>query len=169
VQHALRAFTPDDDKALKATANTFPRSEFYDIPRTILSLGIGEAIVTVLGERGIPTPVVATRMAPPASLMGPIPASERSARVARSPLMAEFGTPIDRESAREMLLARTESAATAPAPHAGRGSVEAPTVAESVGKAINSPLARAVGRELVRGLFGVLGVSTTRRRRRRIF
>jgi DNA helicase HerA-like ATPase len=169
VQHALRAFTPDDEKALKATANTFPRSEFYDIPRTILSLGIGEALVTVLSERGTPTPVVATRMAPPASLMGPIPSTERSARVALSPLMAEYGTPVDRESAREMLLARTESAGAAPAPHAGRGSVEAPTVAESVGKAINSPLARAVGRELVRGLFGVLGVSTTSRRRRRIF
>jgi uncharacterized protein len=170
VQHALRAFTPDDEKALKATANTFPRSEFYDIPRTILALGIGEALVTVLSERGAPTPVVATRMAPPTSLMGPIPDPERSAHVARSPLMAEFGTPVDRESAREMLLARTGAAGPAPAPRAGRGgTVGAPTVAESVGKAINSPLARAVGRELVRGLFGVLGVSTTRRRRRRIF
>ena len=175
VQHALRAFTPDDEKALRATANTFPRTPFYDIPQTILGLAIGEALVTVLAEQGTPTPVVATHMAPPASLMGPIPPADRDARTHRSPLYAEYGTPVDRESAREMLLARAphvnaerapQGAAREPARGRGRAPEE-PTVAEEVGKAINSPLARAVGRELVRGLFGVLGVSTTTRRRRR--
>lgn len=174
VQHALRAFTPDDEKALKAAANTFPRSEFYDIPRTLLSLGTGEALITVLSEQGVPTPVVATRIAPPGSLMGPIPVSEREEHFRRSPLCADYATPVDRESAREMLLARAGGGEPGVPAGAARGtqkaaSVEAPNLAESVGKAINSPLGRAVGRELVRGLFGVLGVSTTTRRRRRIF
>jgi DNA helicase HerA-like ATPase len=169
VQHALRAFTPDDEKALKAAANTFPRSEFYDIPQTILSLGIGEALVTVLSERGTPTPVAATRMIPPSSLMAPIPPAERQKRIQQSPLTAQYGTPVDRESAREMLQARAQApgAAAGKGPMAARGraAAEAPTMAEAVGKAINSPLGRAVGRELVRGLFGVLGVSSGSRRR----
>src|SRR5258706_2046687 len=76
IQHALRAFTPDDEKALRATANPFPRTPYYDIPKTLTSLGIGEALVTALTPRGTPTPVVATLMAPPMSLMGPIPPEE---------------------------------------------------------------------------------------------
>jgi len=178
VQHALRAFTPDDEKALRATANTFPRSEFYDIPKTLTSLGIGEALVTVLSPRGTPTPVVATLMAPPSSLMGPIPPADLQARVLASPLHKEYATAIDRESAREVLEARAKggpapgteggAAKTAPAaPHRGAGgAAEGPDVAQQIGKALGSPLAKAVGRELVRGLFGVLGVSSPTRRRR---
>ena len=163
VQHALRAFTPDDEKALRATANTFPRSEHYDLPKTLTSLGIGEALVTVLSPRGTPTPVVATLMAPPASQMTPIPTADLQARVAASPLHAEYAKVIDRESAREVLEARARAdeggAKVAPA--------DGPDVGQQIGKALGSPLARTVGRELVRGLFGVLGVSTTTRRRRR--
>jgi hypothetical protein len=178
VQHALRAFTPDDEKALRATANTFPRSEFYDIPKTLTSLGIGEALVTVLSPRGTPTPVVATLMAPPSSLMGPIPPADLQARVLASPLHKEYATAIDRESAREVLEARakggpapgTEGGAAKigpAAPHRGAGgSAGGPDVAQQIGKALGSPLAKAVGRELVRGLFGVLGVSSPTRRRR---
>jgi len=177
VQHALRAFTPDDEKALKATANTFPRSAFYDIPQTILGLGIGEALVTVLSDQGTPTPVVATRIAPPGSLMGPMPPADRDARTRKSPLYPEYATPVDRESAREILLARAPHAAGELArggevvpggPAAGGGrAVQEPTMVDQLGKAINSPLGRAVGRELVRGLFGVLGVTATARRRTR--
>ena len=174
VQHALRAFTPDDEKALRATANTFPRSEFYDIPKTLTSLGIGEALVTVLTPRGVPTPVAATLVAPPTSLMAPIPPAELATHVARSPLQAAYGTAVDRESARETLAAHatpaTPASAAAPAEarvRVARGAAPAePTVAEQVGKALNSPLARTVAGTLVRGLFGVLGVPTTARRRR---
>ena len=173
VQHALRAFTPDDEKALRATANTFPRSEFYDIPKALTSLGIGEALVTVLTPRGVPTPVAATLLAPPASLMAPIPPAELAARVARSPLQAAYGAAVDRESARETLEARATPAAasTAPAARVARGTAPAePTMAEQVGRALNSPLARTVAGTLVRGLFGVLGVpATARRRRRRLY
>jgi DNA helicase HerA-like ATPase len=165
VQHALRAFTADDEKKLQAAANTFPRSDFYDVPKTLLSLGIGEALVTVLSEKGTPTPLVATRMIPPSSLMAPLPPAERAERIRRSPLASEYGTAVDRESAREILLARAPVAAGGEAP-APRGTPATPTVADSLAKVINSPLGRAVGRELVRGIFGVLGVSTTRRGRR---
>jgi DNA helicase HerA-like ATPase len=67
VQHALRAHTPDDERALKAAVRTFPKTSFYDLAQTLTSLGIGEAVVTVLDGRGVPTPVVATRLIPPAS------------------------------------------------------------------------------------------------------
>jgi hypothetical protein len=176
VQHALRAFTPDDEAKLRATANTFPRSTFYDIPGTLTSLGIGEALVTVLTPRGTPSPVAATLMAPPASLMKPIPPGDLDRRVKASPLWREYGEAVDRESAREVLQRRVEEAGGA----GGTGEERAPaggaaprgraaretTAAETIGKALNSPMARTVGRELVRGLFGVLGVRTAARRRR---
>ena len=66
VQHALRAFTPDDAKALKASVSTFPKSEFYDLEEVLTQLGIGEAAVTILAENGVPTPVAATRLRPAA-------------------------------------------------------------------------------------------------------
>ncbi len=76
VQHALRAFTPDDEKALRAAARTFPKTPYYDIQQTLTTLGIGEALVTVLRENGVPTPPFVTRMAPPASRMGPLTSAE---------------------------------------------------------------------------------------------
>ena len=168
VQHALRAFTPDDEKGLRATANTFPRSPFYDIPKILTSLGIGEALITVLSPRGTPTPVVATLMSPPSSLMGPIALEEIMARVRQSPLFRTYAQAIDRESAREVLQARAEERQADEAPRpARRPPGEEPTVADAVGKILKSPVAKTVGRELVRGLFGVLGVSSSTRRRRR--
>jgi DNA helicase HerA-like ATPase len=106
VQHALRAFTPDDAKALKATVSTFPRSEAYDLSTLLTSMGIGEAAVTILSERGAPTPVVWTRLRPPASLMAPLDPAEHTRIVRASPLSAEYGTPVERESAYERLLAK---------------------------------------------------------------
>ena len=79
VQHALRAFTPDDADALRKTARTFPMTEFYDVEKTITSLGTGEALVTVLTPRGVPTPLAATRLLPPDSLMAPMPPDEFAA------------------------------------------------------------------------------------------
>ena len=171
VQHALRAFTPDDEKALNATANTFPRSPYYDIPKTLTSLGIGEALVTVLGPRGTPTPVVATLLAPPRSLMGPIPAGEITERAMRSALHAEYGQAIDRESAREVLQARAEGhdGGAAPSTSAGPAARGRATAAppDAVSTILKSPVAREVAKDLVRGLFGVLGVSSGGRRRSR--
>jgi len=106
VQHALRVFTPEDAKALASTVSTFPRSKVYDLAELLPALGIGEALVTVLRENGAPTPVAWTRLRPPRSLMAQLDAAEQSRLVAASPLMAEYGQAIDRESAYERLLGR---------------------------------------------------------------
>ena len=91
VQHALRAFTPDDADALRKAARTFPTTEFYDVEKTLTSLGTGEALVTVLSPRGIPTPLAATRLLPPDSLMAPVDQATFQGLVAASPLNAKYG------------------------------------------------------------------------------
>ncbi|UCR87889.1 helicase HerA-like domain-containing protein [Mycetocola spongiae] len=109
VQHALRAFTPDDAKALKATVSTYPKSG-YDLGEVLQSLGTGEAVVTVMNEKGAPSPVAWTRLRAPQGLMDPTPAEQIDAAVAASPLLAKYGTAVDRESAREILGAKLDAA-----------------------------------------------------------
>jgi DNA helicase HerA-like ATPase len=182
VQHALRAFTPDDAKSLKATVSTFPRSG-YDLEEVLTQLGIGEAVVTVLSETGAPTPVAWTRMQPPRSLMAQMDPAQQQAVVAASTLQAEYGTPVDRDSAYERLLTRlapppaaaapsTPAAAPAPAQPSRAATPREPARAESaLGGIFSSPVfksfarsaASAAGREITRSLFG----TSTRRRRRR--
>jgi uncharacterized protein len=171
VQHALRAFTPDDARALKATVSTFPTSG-YDLGALLTQLGIGEAVVTVLSERGAPTPVAWTRLRAPSSLMGPSDPAMMEAQVKASPLDAQYGAVVDRDSAYERLAARlapppappaaAPSAAPAPAPTApARAGRPEPTAAEEVAK-VATPVVKAVavaaaatlGREIMRGLFG---------------
>jgi DNA helicase HerA-like ATPase len=180
VQHALRAHTPNDDVALRATVRTFPKTAFYDLEETLTSLGIGEAVVTGLDARGAPTPVVATRLIPPASRMAPLTPEELQADLRESSLLVEYGTPVDRESAREMLaerMSRTEPAPAESAPPPARGRGGTGMTAGKLGKvaggavigALTSTIGRTIGREVVRGLFGLLGAkpprSTTRRSR----
>jgi hypothetical protein len=166
IQHALRAHTPDDDKALKATVRTFPKTDFYDLEETLTSLGIGEAVVTVLNQRGVPTPVVAARLIPPASRMAPLSPEELQADVRESELLAEYGEPVDRDSAREMLAARMERTSpqgekteAAPRP----ASRPRKTLAQVAAGALSTSIARTVGREVVRGIFGLLGAKPPRR------
>ena len=163
VQHALRAHTPDDDTALKATVRTFPKTGFYDLEETLTSLGIGEAVVTVLDVRGSPTPVVATRLIPPASRMGPLTPDELQADIRQSDFLGEYGQAVDRESARERLAARV-----APT----RGAKEAPGVMQTIGNAALKTLTSPVTlRALARGVLGVIagkalrgGISRSRSR-----
>jgi hypothetical protein len=119
VQHALRAFTPEDADALRKTARTFPMTEFYDVERTITSLGIGEGLVTVLSPRGIPTPLAATRLLPPDSRMAALDAADLQARIAGSMLHAKYGTTVDPQSAHEIITARIAAARAAAAQQAG--------------------------------------------------
>ena len=114
VQHQLRAFTPDDAKALKATVSTYPRSG-YDLAEVLQSLGTGEAVVTVMNEKGAPSPVAWTRLRAPQGSMSPAPESQVDATVTASPLQARYGTPLDRDSAREMLARKLDAAAAADA------------------------------------------------------
>jgi len=115
VQHALRAFTPDDADALRKTARTFPVTRHYEVEQTITSLGIGEAFVTVLSPKGVPTPLAATRLLPPDSRMAPLTPEEQAQVVATSPLQARYGAAVDRESAHEIITARLATARQAAA------------------------------------------------------
>ena len=177
VQHALRAFTPDDEKNLRAASRTFPRTEFYDVQATLTTLGIGEAMVVTLQPNGAPTPPFISRMIPPQSRMGPLTDGEMAQRLS-TPQVKKYATAIDRESAREMLVKRlAESAAqeaeAAPAPKKGRAaapdegneSVLGQIVNSSVGRSVLRTAAVAVTGTLVRGVLGAL-VGGTRRRRR---
>jgi DNA helicase HerA-like ATPase len=112
IQHQLRAFTPEDAKALSAAVSTYPTSP-YDLADVLTSLGTGEAVVTVMNEKGAPSPVAWTRLRAPLALMSPTPEAEMRASVLASPLQARYGTPVDRQSARELLAARLEAATAA--------------------------------------------------------
>ena len=106
IQHALRAFTPDDQKALTKTVRTYPKTKDYDLEKALTSLGIGEAIVTVLSERGAPTPVAWTRMRSPRSLMATIGGRDHRGGAAASRCTPSTAQTVDRESAYEKLTAK---------------------------------------------------------------
>ena len=125
VQHALRAFTPDDADALRKTARTFPMTEFYDVEKTITSLGTGEALVTVLSPKGVPTPLAATRLLAPDSLMAPLDAVQFQGRIATSPFQAKYGATVDRDSAYERITAKIAAARAASAAAATDAAVRA--------------------------------------------
>ncbi|MGJ9423036.1 helicase HerA-like domain-containing protein [Aeromicrobium sp. CF3.5] len=110
VQHQLRSHTPDDAKALKATVSTYPTSS-YKLGEVLQQLAIGEAIVTVMNDKGAPTPVAWTRVRAPQGSMDPTPAAAMEATVAASPLQAKYGTAIDPESAAEALARATAATA----------------------------------------------------------
>lgn len=163
IQHALRAFTPDDAKALRATVSTFPRSEFYDLEELLTQVGIGEAAVTILSESGVPTPVAHTRMRAPLSRMGP--ADDVAGPASASPLAPKYGVEVDRASAHEMLAARLERSqepSPAPRPPARRTRERARPEAtpaggpEAIGKFLRSRQGKKLQREVVRGVFGLL-------------
>ncbi|MFC0532912.1 helicase HerA-like domain-containing protein [Phytohabitans kaempferiae] len=183
VQHALRAYTPDDAKALKATASTFPRSA-YDLEEVLTQLGTGEAVVTVLAENGAPTPVAWTRLCAPRSLMGAADAEAMAAAVRGSSLYAKYAEPVDRESAYEKLAARLAPPSTggypqgSPAPdappaqsypqaeRAPRREKEEPSMVEKVlgssaTKSFLRAAATAAGAAVARQVFG-----TAKRRKR---
>jgi uncharacterized protein len=159
VQHALRAFTPDDAKALKAAASTYPTSEFYDVEKLLTSVGIGEAAVTILSEDGVPTPVVHTRLRAPASRIGPADDVDGAAKA--SNLFAKYGTRTEAESAREKLegrLAKAQEPAPAPAPKPRRArKAPAPSGGlDELGDFLNSRQGKALERTVMRGVFGML-------------
>ncbi|MBH0777040.1 helicase HerA-like domain-containing protein [Nocardia bovistercoris] len=168
IQHALRAFTPDDQKALTKTVRTFPKTSVYDLEEALTSLGTGEAVVTVLSETGAPTPVAWTRIRPPRSLMDTIGTEAIKSAALSSPLAGKYARTIDRESAYEILTAKIEAAAppdhAPPPPGRSDTAPEQDSAAERIMRnpAVKSFLrsaASAAGREISRSLFG------TRRRR----
>jgi hypothetical protein len=115
VQHALRAFTPDDLKVVKATAETFPVTEFYEVEQELTQLGIGEALVTGLSPKGVPMPTARTMMRPPMSLMAQLDPAAFSAVVAASTIAGKYAADANPTSAEEMLRP-APAAAPSPAP-----------------------------------------------------
>jgi DNA helicase HerA-like ATPase len=170
VQHALRAFTPDDEKALSAAVKTYPKSDFYDLKETLTQLGTGEAVVTILNEKGVPTPVVASRLPGPRASMDS--AGDVTPVATASPLFTKYGTRIDNQSARELLAARVEQKVDQAAEDAPPATeTEAPKKpgkkakesagaladgAEALGKVLNSREGKKLQRNLVRNVLGML-------------
>jgi DNA helicase HerA-like ATPase len=172
VQHALRAFTPRDQKAVKAAAQTFRERPGVDTATAILELGVGEALVSFLDAKGTPVPVERARVVPPRTRLGPLDASERLGMINKSPLSGVYDEAIDRESAYEKLKAAKApparqggiagtlgtifgGGATRPAP---RGRVQPKSfgeqIATSVARSVASSVGRQIGTRIVRGILG---------------
>ncbi|WP_111268020.1 helicase HerA-like domain-containing protein [Marilutibacter maris] len=177
VQHALRAYTPRDQKAVRTAAETFVANPALDVVETISRLGTGEALVSTLQDKGVPMPVEHTLIAPPRCRMGAITEAERARVRAGSPVGAKYDTPVDRESAAEMLAAKAQAAAgQAKAPPARRredddaeeggfgqaikdavfGTKRRQGMVETMAKQTARTVGSRIGQQIVRGLLGGL-------------
>jgi uncharacterized protein len=181
VQHALRAITPKDAAAIDKTVQTYPVTEVYDLATALTSLGVGEAVVTVLSPDGVPTPVAWTRLYPPESRMAPADPATLQAAVAGSAIHPRYAQPVDPDSAYERLTARLQQAEAqveagkrpesapasppapepepdrprarrAPAPQAGVDTHDLIQMGKMALRFMNTP----AGREIQRSIFGVL-------------
>lgn len=169
VQHALRAFTANDRKAIKQTAENYPLSDFYKTDELLTQIGIGEALITCLNEKGTPTPLAAIMLVSPRSRMDILADAEMNDIIGQSKLARKYNQEIDNESAYEILTAKLEEAAEkseqAPPAKAGRPKAEK-SVLESV---LDSPVARQVGRTaanvITRSLLGALGLGGRSRKK----
>jgi DNA helicase HerA-like ATPase len=175
IQHALRAYTPREQKAVKTAADTFRPNPAFDTEKTITELAVGEALVSVLDLKGVPTMVERTLIRPPSGRLGAITPEERAELIKASPLYGRYDQPIDRESAYELLAARTarsaqdKTAATEPQrPPAPRPAPERPPAAsraretatdrfvKNVAGSVGRQVGNMVVRQLVRGILGGL-------------
>ena len=157
IQHALRAFTANDRQAIKKTADNYPTSQYYKTDELLTNLGIGEALVTALNEKGVPTPLVATMMRAPMSRMDVLTSDEIDAINSKSKLVKKYNEEIDRESAYEMLTKKIEEATQAAAEQEEqaptKSSKSEPSTASVVGKSVLKVVTSAT---FIRGVFGVL-------------
>lgn len=156
IQHALRAFTANDRQAIKQTADNYPSSEFYNTSELLTSLGIGEALVTALSEKGIPTPLAATMLRAPMSRMDVLTESEIQEINSKSKLVKKYSENIDRESAYEMLnkkITTIEEENTKKEETENKTTSNQPSASEVVGKSVLKVLTSAT---FIRGAFGIL-------------
>ncbi|MDX2250342.1 MAG: helicase HerA-like domain-containing protein [Bacteroidia bacterium] len=177
IQHALRAFTAKDRKAINLAVQNFPESSFYKVEELITALGIGEAFVTVLNEKGIPTPLVHTMLRAPQSRMDVLTDEEIQKIIRKSALVEKYNEEINRESAYELLNEKIveankdeqkeEMTRQQEVARQSRSSKEEPGMIEKLAKnTMVRQLGNTVARELTRGLLGVLGLGGSTRRRR---
>jgi len=173
VQHALRAFTPKDQKAVKAAADTLRPNPKLDAAQAITELAVGEALVSFLDEKGRPTVVERAFIVPPGSQLGPITAEERRGVIASSTVFGHYEKQVDRESAYEKLKGRAEALPAAPQPGTGaprgagdalrdvlfgktgpRGGKQSQGIVEAMTKSAARAIGSELGRQVLRGLFG---------------
>jgi len=178
VQHALRAFTAKDRKAIRLAAQNFPISDYYEIDELLTQMGIGEAFVTVLNEKGIPTPLVHTLLRAPQSRMDILTDTEIKNIIKVSDLYNKYNKEVDRESAHEILSEKIEAAHEEEHQEAlkkqkakgrkttSRRRKEKSTFEEILDSRASREISRTISRELTRGLLGALGIKTTSRRRK---
>ncbi|HNS17554.1 MAG TPA: DUF853 family protein [Bacteroidales bacterium] len=174
VQHALRAFTAKDRQMIKRVAQNFPISEYYETEDLLTSLGTGEALVTVLNEKGVPTPLTATLLRAPLTRMDVLRQNEIDALVSDSQLVRKYNQPLDRQSAYEIITQKLERASEEEYRKAKEAEVEkarkslkkqkeSPSVVEKLSKnTMVRQLGRTVMRELTRGILGTLGIKLRR-------
>ncbi|HFB99929.1 MAG TPA: DUF853 family protein [Phaeodactylibacter sp.] len=174
IQHALRAFTAKDRKAIKLSAQNYPDSEYYDVEELLTELGIGEALVTVLSEKGIPTPLAHTLLRAPQSRMDVLTKKEIDEILKKSVIIDKYNEVIDRESAYEILGEKIElsqekehQAELKKQQEKAKKSTSRRREKSMIEKVASSSVGKTVVRELTRGLLGALGIRTTRRRRSR--
>ena len=173
VQHALRAFTAKDRKAIRLASQNYPISEYYETDKLLTKLGIGEALVTALNEKGIPTPLVHTLLRAPQSRMDVLTDTEINTIINDSKVIKKYNEEIDRESAHEILSEKIKEAQEEEHQAELRKQKEKARKSSSrrrekstFEKVVNSSAGRTVVREVTRGILGVLGIKTTRRRRK---
>jgi len=172
VQHALRAFTPRDQKAVKSAATTFRANAKLNVESAITELGVGEALVSFLDEKGIPTPVERTFICPPGGRIGPANDNERTQTIRSSNIYGFYEKQVDRESAYEILKARAAESAPAAAENEGfdwggilgggsdkkKSSSRSDSVLEAAAKSVARTVGSELGRQIVRGILGgILG------------
>jgi DNA helicase HerA-like ATPase len=184
IQHALRAYTPKEQEAVRVAAKSFRENPDVDTVKTITELGVGEVLISLLDEKGVPTMVDRAFVVPPVSQIGPITPEQRSQLIAGSLVAGIYDNEIDRESAFEMLSKRAEEkaaadaeveAAKAAAKEAAqkakeeRAAARAPdTLVESIGKSVarsaSSSIGRQIGNQIVRGILGGIFGGTTKKK-----
>ena len=166
IQHAMRAYTPREQKAIRVAAQTFRTNPNLDTEKAFTQMGVGEGLVSTLQEKGVPGMVDHTLIRPPTSRIGPITAAEREEVRSRSPVGKRYDQTLDRESAEEVLQARAEKAAEAAEkaateaekekPKAKSGSSRRQTPTEAAVKSFLRSMSTTLGREIMRGILGVI-------------
>lgn len=174
IQHALRAFTAKDNESIKKMAKNFPISEFYDIEKSLTTLGTGEAFVTTIGENGNPTPLVMTTIFPPESRMDTITDAELASFLSISPIFASYKNPINPESAQEILAQKmmmiqsqkreeeAEKARIMAEKERQKNPTMTDTIVESVTKTFGKEIARSVGTKIGGRRMGSIGAEIAR-------
>ena len=180
VQHALRAFTAKDRKDIKLAAENFPLSDYYDSAELLTSMGIGEAMVTGLSEKGNPTPLLHVMLRAPESRMDVLTDAEIDAVGKASKIVAKYNEVVERESAYEILSKKVEkiaehqessakpaSSGSGSSKSSGRKKEEKSTIEKIAESPLTKQIGRTVAREMTRGILGVFGISSTKSRRKK--